>query len=368
MARRNNNTSGGGIFLLLLVFGAIVYFIAKWTIIIAVAIIVCSIKFITWFVKLIDKKRNKNNITKKPFKNAKLNTNESLMPSIQLEKKKLGVFDKNVYDEIFSIQIRNRGELYYYDNRIKDYKENENMYSCLVSGTEDYKVSITLDEDDMLVNSSCTCPYYTEKNKNCKHIYALLYKVKCSENKDKILTEIEYQISGIKTMLKNAKDYLERNKSHFSDAAINIFNKYSEQYSKQLVSIENSITEIKLEDSLLNKLESLLDISFELKQKVRKTLSRESTRSKYIQTTSNYSYENTGDLSDTITEISIASMIDSHINNQKDSYYNEKLEKEMDNYGLEEWQRDLVRKGEYDPWNFEEDGDFTEDDYYYEDN
>lgn len=42
-------------------------------------------------------------------------------------------------------------------------------------------------------------------------------------------------------------------------------------------------------------------------------------------------------------------------------------EKEMDAYGLEEWQKDLVRKGEYDPWNFEEDGDLEEDDYYYED-
>lgn len=46
---------------------------------------------------------------------------------------------------------------------------------------------------------------------------------------------------------------------------------------------------------------------------------------------------------------------------------NEELEKEMDAYDLEDWQKDLVRKGEYDPWNFEEDGDLEEDDYYYED-
>ncbi len=42
-------------------------------------------------------------------------------------------------------------------------------------------------------------------------------------------------------------------------------------------------------------------------------------------------------------------------------------EKEMDNYALEEWQKDLVRKGDYEPWNFEETGDLEEDDYYYED-
>lgn len=44
-----------------------------------------------------------------------------------------------------------------------------------------------------------------------------------------------------------------------------------------------------------------------------------------------------------------------------------KREKEMDNYGLEPWQKDLVRKGDYEPWNFEESGDLEEDDYYYED-
>lgn len=42
-------------------------------------------------------------------------------------------------------------------------------------------------------------------------------------------------------------------------------------------------------------------------------------------------------------------------------------EKEMDNLNLEEWQKDLVRKGKYRPENFEEDGDLEEDDYYSED-
>lgn len=44
-----------------------------------------------------------------------------------------------------------------------------------------------------------------------------------------------------------------------------------------------------------------------------------------------------------------------------------KLEKEMDYNGLEDWQKDLVRKGDYEPHNFEEMGDLDEDDYYYED-
>lgn len=47
----------------------------------------------------------------------------------------------------------------------------------------------------------------------------------------------------------------------------------------------------------------------------------------------------------------------------------EDLEKEMDLYGLEEWQKELVREGRYSPWSFtQEDGELLEEgDYYYED-
>lgn len=44
----------------------------------------------------------------------------------------------------------------------------------------------------------------------------------------------------------------------------------------------------------------------------------------------------------------------------------EELEKKMNALNLEDWQKELVRKGEYDPENFEEE-DLEEDDYYYED-
>ena len=43
------------------------------------------------------------------------------------------------------------------------------------------------------------------------------------------------------------------------------------------------------------------------------------------------------------------------------------LEEEMDNLGLEDWQKEEVREGNYDPWNFEEDDSEDEDDYYHED-
>lgn len=46
---------------------------------------------------------------------------------------------------------------------------------------------------------------------------------------------------------------------------------------------------------------------------------------------------------------------------------NDELEEEMNNLDLEDWQKDLVREGVYDPENFEEDDRDDEDDYYHED-
>ena len=46
---------------------------------------------------------------------------------------------------------------------------------------------------------------------------------------------------------------------------------------------------------------------------------------------------------------------------------NDDLEEKMDDLDLEDWQKELVREGQYDPENFEESEDLEEDDYYYED-
>ena len=53
--------------------------------------------------------------------------------------------------------------------------------------------------------------------------------------------------------------------------------------------------------------------------------------------------------------------------NSVDESSNDDLEERMDDLELEDWQKDLVREGKYDPENFEESEDLEEDDYYYED-
>ena len=43
------------------------------------------------------------------------------------------------------------------------------------------------------------------------------------------------------------------------------------------------------------------------------------------------------------------------------------LEEEMNMYGLDDDEKELVRKGEYDPWDFDPDNLTDEDDYYKDD-
>lgn len=97
----------------------------------------------------------------------------------------MDIFDKSIYDSLFPVQIRNRGEVYYYEDKIKCFKEDGNNYSCIVKGNENYKANFSIDENNNIISSSCTCPYFSDNGYNCKHIYALLYK-------DKIIAEMRY--------------------------------------------------------------------------------------------------------------------------------------------------------------------------------
>ena len=56
----------------------------------------------------------------------------------------------------------------------------------------------------------------------------------------------------------------------------------------------------------------------------------------------------------------------SFLEEQEKKEKRKQLEEEMENYGLLEWQKDLVRNGNYDLTSFEEE-DIEEDDYYSED-
>ena len=61
-------------------------------------------------------------------------------------------------------------------------------------------------------------------------------------------------------------------------------------------------------------------------------------------------------------------IVEVNTNEEEVSDWNEKKynDEELDIYNLEDHEKELVKKGEYDPWDFEEE-DLEEDDYYEED-
>lgn len=366
--RKNDGTEALAWIFTICIFGA--FFLIKWAIEAIVWLFKAIAQLIVWIANKAEKKKNVNNITNVPFENSKVKEEILNLPE-KTVKEKLEIFDKSIYDETFPIQIRGRGESYFENDKLKYFKQNGNKYTCTVKGTEDHKVSLTFREDsDEIEEASCTCPYFADKNNNCKHIYALLYKVKCSGNKDVIINEIKENLNSIKTMIKNSQDYIDRNKSHFTSAAIQEHYNYTHYYDYTFNNIENKLSNNTLEDTLLKYLEDLISISSELKTKIKKTLNSENTSNNNIVNTSNNSKDSSKiGLTDVVAGLVIADTIDDYIQKKKDKDdYNVSgyTDDELDDYGLEDWQKDLVKKGDYEPWNFEEE-DLEEDDYYYED-
>ena len=86
----------------------------------------------------------------------------------------------------FSSQILSRGEDYYYSGLVHDLEKDGNTYTATVSGTDDYEVTIEMDEDNDVSYMECTCPY-AEEHDTCKHMAAVLYEI--TEGKSAVSVE-----------------------------------------------------------------------------------------------------------------------------------------------------------------------------------
>lgn len=73
--------------------------------------------------------------------------------------------------------IINRGQSYYYDNRVLEVKKDANTYFAKVLGSDDktYNVVIDIIGDEVLYHCNCPCEY------NCKHEYATLCAISNDE-------------------------------------------------------------------------------------------------------------------------------------------------------------------------------------------
>lgn len=248
------------------------FFLIKWTI----EAIVVIIKLI------IDGSKNKKIKASNREKQTKINeivnnsfVNATIKPIENVEikdiKEKLGLFDKNIYDDLFEIQIRRRGETYFSEKKIRNVKQDGNLYTCQADGTDVYNVSLEFDNSNRIIHSSCTCPYYADKQKNCKHIYALLIKAKCEENPVKILKEINEYSTKLSEMITNASNFIEENKLSINEDERYKIHNTIENYQTRFNKYASDVDKYKFnEESLLRILENLIEDCARLQELLKK--------------------------------------------------------------------------------------------------
>lgn len=97
---------------------------------------------------------------------------EELIPSLGL--------DACDWADLFTETIFERGYDYYRKNKIKELQQEPYGIGAIVSGTEDYHVTIDL-ENKQVMDMHCDCPYAAQGH-NCKHMAAVLFACSKREN------------------------------------------------------------------------------------------------------------------------------------------------------------------------------------------
>ncbi|MDD3436800.1 MAG: SWIM zinc finger family protein [Candidatus Gastranaerophilales bacterium] len=87
--------------------------------------------------------------------------------------------DLGDFENYFEEKILKRGKKYFEDENILSCKNIDNTWTAKVEGTETYNVTIKF-KNDTIQNAYCNCPY--SDYDFCKHIAAVLYFIRNSEN------------------------------------------------------------------------------------------------------------------------------------------------------------------------------------------
>ena len=83
---------------------------------------------------------------------------------------------KNDWRGLFAPWILERGKLYFESGAVLSIDKTEDGYKAVVKGSEDYNVSIDVDECGEFIDADCDCPY-SEAGNYCKHEAAVLYAI-----------------------------------------------------------------------------------------------------------------------------------------------------------------------------------------------
>ena len=375
----------------------------------AVFIIILSVVVLTIIIAIIS---NKNRESGKHFANSKENKNDSKNKKREydsantlnnetaiksnsdnvnsshdedeLKEKKLReqleLFDKSIYDNLFTPNVMERGEEYFSDGKISNFSQSTNKYTCKVNGTNQYDVQITFNAEkpDEIEEASCTCTYYTRQHKFCKHIYALLYNVKCSQNKEILDNKFAKIASETADMITKAAKDVNKNIDNYNRDVVEQFVKYTKNIHEQLEYWTYHYLNVKTEHGRLNALLCLIKYTSgadsridDLMNKMKDTSYADDDYYEDIDDDfedDDFDDDNEEEDSKTrlLNELAIYQMSNNLFNNKshKKENFSDYSEQDLADSGLEEWQKDEVRKGNWEPWSFDENNEFEDDDYY----
>ena len=234
------------------------------------------------------------NITEEPFRTCKIKPFARY--STEELRDKMELYDNSAYFNEFSKTVRKNGEIYFYEDRIEKYECINNLHKCKVIGSKEYNVSIEIDESEKIINKECNCQGF-KKGYNCKHIYALLYSLNCSENKEKIILNLETELlPASRKMIKNFEQYSSKLYKHSKDEIKHAINSF---YNADKVVIEElkKLRKGYAEETALNVAKSVYDAIFDIRLSILEVLRVYGNRTQYSDKIYNnaYSANNTKD-------------------------------------------------------------------------
>ena len=262
-------------------------------------VVIGLIAIIIFVFILIAKSSNKNskekdvsNILKKCFQDSLLKPVESV-DKIEL-KKKLKIFDVSIYDKFFNDKVCEKGQIYYDENRVVNVVKNNQYFTCNVKGKEIYNTSLEFDEKENIINTECTCFYYNKYNENCKHIYALLLKIKCKDDCEIILKEINDYSKRIMKMFDEQNQYINKNSSILNnvESSLEEFVEYIEKSKGQVKKYVYDAEQNKLNQTILLKiLTNLIEKSYKYSKEFEKIITTDNIKEETIMDEEEYEYE-----------------------------------------------------------------------------
>lgn len=123
-----------------------------------------------------------------------------------LRKKEISI-DK--YISLFK-NVSGKGHYLYLEGKVKNIKLSNNLYTAKVLGGNEYNVSILFDNDMNIKDCSCECMYFKDKDKYCKHIFALLESIIETKNIKLIKSLIKENIKTYSKYLDDMKNIMEK--------------------------------------------------------------------------------------------------------------------------------------------------------------